>query len=225
VAKLTASGLELIPTSQVVPATRSLLELAAHLPECRGCPLYANGTRPVFGEGKRAARVVFVGEQPGNVEEQQGRPFVGPAGRVLDRALQEAGIDRGEVYLTNAVKHFNFEERGKARLHKRPLRSHVTACEPWLQAELNAIRPRAIVLLGATAASSLLGTTFKLTASRGKLLSSEWADSVMATWHPSAILRAADPESRERTLQELVSDLRALASWLAKPATRSAAAR
>jgi DNA polymerase len=224
VAKLKAA-LELIPTSRVVPATRSLPELAAHLPECRGCPLYANGTRPVFGEGKRSARVVFVGEQPGNVEEQQGRPFVGPAGRMFDRALKEAGFERSEVYLTNAVKHFNFEERGKARLHKRPLRSHVVACEPWLHAELKAIRPRAIVLLGATAASSVLGPAFKLSAQRGKPVGSEWAEYVMATWHPSAVLRAADAESRERTLQELISDLKALAQWLAKPATRSAAAR
>lgn len=188
---------------------------------CRGCGLYADATQAVFGAGPRDAKVLVVGEQPGDQEDRRGEPFVGPAGRLLDRAFEEAGIDRRAVYVTNAVKHFKFErqERGKRRIHKTPSRTEVVACRPWLLAELEAVRPALVVCLGATAAQSLLGASFRVSKERGKVLElppdseiGELAHSVMATVHPSSVLRATD---REQAYQELLADVRAAAAALA----------
>jgi uracil-DNA glycosylase family protein len=170
----------------------------------------------VFGEGPTTARVVVVGEQPGDHEDRQGRPFVGPAGRILDDALAEAGLDRSSVYLTNAVKHFSFEERGKRRIHKKPRASEVKACRPWLEAELEAIRPHVLVLLGATASQAVFGARFRVSQERGKLLKSPLAPVVLATAHPSSILRAPDDAARDAALEALVSDLRVAADELAR---------
>lgn len=207
-------ALSKVTAEPFVPSTKSLTVLARALPNCQGCDLFVNGTKAVPGHGPASATVVLVGEQPGDNEEKTGLPFVGPAGVLLDRILQTVGIDRSTVYVTNAVKHFRFEQRGKARLHKRPHLRHVTACHPWLAAELRAIRPTAVVLLGATAASSLLGGDFKLTQSRGELLHTEWAEITMATWHPSLALRGRDAETRARITAELASDLRRVAKRL-----------
>jgi DNA polymerase len=194
--------------------TRSLPTLREAAQACRGCDLYLHATQTVFGEGDAAARVVFVGEQPGDVEDREGRPFVGPAGRVFDRALAAAGLSRETAYVTNAVKHFKFEERGKARLHKRPAAGEVKACRPWLEAELTTIRPLAVVLLGATAAQALFGQSFRVTRERGVPLASNLAPLVLATAHPSSILRAADEVARRAAFEALVSDLRTVADWL-----------
>jgi len=193
------------------PTLPKLRDAAA---DCRGCDLYLHATQTVFGEGNAGARVVFVGEQPGDSEDKQGRPFVGPAGRVFDRALEAAGIAREETYVTNAVKHFKFEERGKARLHKRPRASEVKACRPWLSAELGLIRPEVVVLLGATAAQAVFGAGFRITRERGKPLASELAPFVLATAHPSSVLRAPDDESRRAAFEELVGDLKVVAQRL-----------
>jgi DNA polymerase len=197
------------------PVQLSLAQLRREVDACRNCDLHTNGTRAVSGEGSRTAAIVLVGEQPGDLEERNGRPFVGPAGALLDKALTAAGIGRERVYLTNIVKHFNFEERGTMRLHKRPRATHVRACRPWLLAELAAIRPTAVVLLGATAASGLLGSGFRLSQQRGSLLSSSLAPVVMATWHPSLALRAPDAETRARVFSELASDLGMVARQVA----------
>jgi DNA polymerase len=199
-----------------VPDTKSLARLDAAAQSCRGCELYKNATQAVFGAGPKTARLVLVGEQPGDQEDKQGAPFVGPAGMLLDDALAEAGIPREQVYVTNAVKHFKWEERGKRRLHKKPRASELTACRPWLEAELHAIGPALVVCLGASAAQSLLGPKFKLLASRGKLLSSPLAEHVMATLHPSAVLRARDAESRRASRAMLVADLKAAAAALSR---------
>jgi uracil-DNA glycosylase len=183
--------------------------------DCRACALWQTGTQTVFGEGLRRARVVMVGEQPGDREDRAGRPFVGPAGGVLDRALAAAGIDRGEVYLTNVVKHFRWERQGKRRIHKRPAAEHVTACRPWLDAELRLIRPTALVCLGATAAQALLGPSFRVTRERGRPVQSDLAPLVMATVHPSSILRAADETARDAAFAAFVDDLQSLARQLA----------
>jgi uracil-DNA glycosylase len=175
--------------------------------ECRGCALYIKATQTVFGEGPEDARVVLVGEQPGDAEDRQGRPFVGPAGRLLEKALAEAGIRRESVYVTNAVKHFSFEERGKARIHKKPRPGEVRACRPWLEAELQALRPHVVMLLGATAAQAVFGPSFRITRDRGKPLESLLAPVVMATAHPSSVLRAPDPAAREAAYRALVADL------------------
>jgi DNA polymerase len=180
--------------------------------ECRGCDLYKDATQAVFGEGPADATVVIVGEVPGDQEDQQGHPFVGPAGRLLDRALVDAGIDRDTVYVTNAVKHFKFKraERGKRRIHEKPGRTEVVACRPWLLAELDAVRPELVVLLGAVAAQSLLGTGFKVTKERGKLVElPDRTERAVATVHPSSVLRSND---REAAYQALVEDLVAAAS-------------
>lgn len=195
------------PTTEIVPQTSSLRELAEAARGCRGCPLYAKATQTVFGEGSKAARIVVVGEQPGDVEDRAGRPFVGPAGAILERALSRAGIERRAVYVTNAVKHFDFEERGKARLHKKPRPGDVRACRPWLEAELAIVRPKAIVLMGATAALSLLGAAFRLTEHRGEIFATEFAGVTLATWHPSMALRAPEREDRARILGEIAADL------------------
>jgi len=198
----------IVPTPDIVPQNASLAELARAARDCRGCPLYAQATQTVFGEGGERASIVIVGEQPGDAEDKAGRPFVGRAGVMLDRALAQAGIDRRTVYVTNAVKHFNFEFRGKARLHKKPRPGDVRACRPWLEAELRAIEPKAVVLLGATAVLSLLGPDFRLTERRGQIVATPWAEIAIASWHPSMALRAPDSESRARVLGELTRDLR-----------------
>jgi uracil-DNA glycosylase len=192
------------PTQSFLPDKRTIASLRKAAAGCRGCPLYLQATQTVFGEGKVDARIVLVGEQPGDQEDLAGRPFVGPAGKLLDRALAAAGLKRSAVYVTNAVKHFNFEPRGKFRLHKRPPATAVKACRPWLDAELEALRPAVVVLLGATAAQAILGSAFRVTRDRGKVL----RDSFIATLHPSALLRAPDPSAREASFALLVADLK-----------------
>jgi uracil-DNA glycosylase len=188
-----------------VPDSRDLGRLHDAAASCRGCDLYARATQVVFGEGSRRSRIVLVGEQPGVVEDVRGRPFVGPAGGVLDRALTAAGIDRADVYMTNAVKHFSFEERGKRRIHKKPRLSEMRACRPWLEAELQAIRPVCVVCLGSTAAQSLLGPDVRIMQVRGQVLKdTSWAPSLVVTIHPSAVLRADDGEAM---FEMLVDDL------------------
>ena len=174
---------------------------------CTACHLYELGTQTVFGEGPQAARIVMVGEQPGDQEDIAGRPFVGPAGRVLDTALAEAGIDRNDIYLTNVVKHFKWKPRGKRRLHEKPNSAEITACRPWLDAELALLHPEIVVLLGATAAQAIMGSKFRVTQSRGKWLESPIDSRVMATIHPSAILRAPDEDARAAMYQEFLRDI------------------
>ena len=193
-----------------LPKKHDLPSLRRASAACQGCSLYLHATQTVFGEGTVSARIVFVGEQPGDKEDRAGRPFIGPAGHVLDKALDTVGIARSDAYVTNAVKHFKFEERGKARLHKRPRPGEIRACRPWLMAELATIRPRALVLLGATAAQAVLGPQFRVTRDRGRAVPSELAPVVMATVHPASILRAADDAERERAFAEFVADLRTL---------------
>src|SRR3954462_11493401 len=195
------------------PETLSMRALRAAVQTCRGCPLYANATQAVFGEGKLTAEVVLVGEQPGDQEDLAGAPFVGPAGKLLDRALDEAGIDRGTTYVTNAVKHFKWKARGTRRIHDKPTWTETLACRPWLEAELALVKPRALVLMGATAAQSLLGKSFKVTQNRGVPLPSELADLVVATIHPSAVLRS---DEREAMFAGLVDDLRVVAQTFAR---------
>ena len=194
-----------------LPEKLSLSALRDAVQQCRGCPLYANATQAVFGEGPLKAEVVLVGETPGDQEDLAGAPFVGPAGKLLDRALDVAGIDRSTAYVTNAVKHFKWRARGTRRIHDKPSWSEVTACRPWLESELALVKPRALVLMGATAAQSLLGKSFRVTQERGKPLDSELAEIVVATIHPSAVLRAED---REEMFVGLVRDLRVVAGRL-----------
>lgn len=191
-----------------LPARRTLPALRSAAASCQGCALYLTATQTVFGEGPAKARVMFVGEQPGDREDRQGRPFVGPAGQLFDRALAEAGLRRDDAYITNAVKHFKFEERGKARLHKRPKAGEIGACVPWLHAEISAVKPEVLVLLGATAGQALFGAQFRVSEQRGRPIPSELAGLVLATMHPSAILRSRDADSRELSFRELVSDLK-----------------
>jgi len=193
-----------------VPKTTSLRVLRAAAQKCRGCDLYKTATQVVFGAGPARARVMFVGEQPGDHEDQQGGPFVGPAGAMLDKALADAGIPRGEVYLTNAVKHFKWEPRGKRRIHKKPRASEIKACRPWLEAELRAVKPQILVCLGAVAAQAVLGPQFKLMQNRGKVLE----ERVVATIHPSAVLRAPDSDARRAAYESLVADLKVVAKAL-----------
>ena len=182
---------------------------------CTACPLHLTGTQTVFGEGPERARVVLVGEQPGDREDLEGRPFVGPAGRLLDEALEEAGIERGAAYVTNVVKHFKWQARGKRRIHQKPNAAEIAACRPWLDAELTVVRPEALVCLGATAAQALLGRQFRVTRDRGRLLESTLAPITLATVHPSSILRAPDEEARQRERAMFVEDLRVAAKALA----------
>ncbi len=198
-----------------LPARRTLASLRKAAAGCRGCDLYEDATQTVFGEGSTHAALMLVGEQPGDSEDREGHPFVGPAGKLLDRALAEAGIARDDVYITNAVKHFKFEWRGKRRIHAKPKRIEVRACEPWLIAEIAQVRPRLVVALGATAAQALLGAQFRLTEHRGELLSSPHAPHVVATVHPSSILRARDDETRHAEMARFVDDLRIVAAILA----------
>src|SRR5918996_1061313 len=194
-----------------VPDTTSIRTLNAAARECTGCDLYKRATQVVFGAGPQKARVMFVGEQPGDQEDRQGQPFVGPAGALLDKALEDAGIPRDDVYVTNAVKHFSWEPRGKRRIHKKPRASEIKACRPWLEAELRAVKPVVLVCLGATAAQSVLGPQFKLMQSRGQVFPSALAERVVATIHPSAVLRAPDSEGRRAAYDSLVADLKVVA--------------
>jgi uracil-DNA glycosylase len=198
---------EFLPDRLTLPALR---EAAAG---CRGCHLWEVGTQTVFGEGAAQAQAMFVGEQPGDQEDQAGKPFVGPAGRVFDEALEAAGIDRGTVYVTNAVKHFKWQARGKRRIHQKPNWTEMTACRPWLEAELSVVKPHVLVLLGATAAQTLLGRQFRVTQHRGELLDSDLAGAVTATVHPSSILRG-EPSERDANLAAFVDDLRVVAKLL-----------
>jgi len=197
---------------------RSLDELRDEAKRCKACDLHKHATQTVFGEGPAKAEVMLVGEQPGDMEDRQGHPFVGPAGKLLDDALEQAGIDRSRVYVTNVVKHFKWEpaERGKRRIHKKPRASEIAACRPWLEAELKAVKPRILVCLGASAAQSLLGRTFSVSRQRGQLVKSELAPFVIATVHPSSILRAQDDESRRTQMRTLVEDLKAVATLTAE---------
>jgi uracil-DNA glycosylase len=197
-----------------LPERLSLQALRDAASGCRGCHLWRPATQTVFGEGRKASRVMLVGEQPGDKEDQAGEPFVGPAGRELDRGLEAAGIARAEAYVTNVVKHFKFEERGRRRIHQTPKRFEIDACRPWLDAELDVVKPQALILLGATAAKALLGSSFKVTQHRGELLDSELAPLVSATIHPSAILRSRDDAERAAEREAFAADLRAVADAL-----------
>jgi uracil-DNA glycosylase family protein len=198
----------------LVPKTASLSKVEAAAKECRACDLWRIGTQTVFGEGPRKARVMFVGEQPGDQEDLAGEPFVGPAGKMLDRGLAAAGIERSDVYVTNVVKHFKWEPRGKRRIHKKPNSVEIAACKPWLEAEIALVRPEVIVLLGATAAQALLGGKFKVTEKRGMPVDSPLAAKVIATVHPSSLLRAPDDETRRREIAKFIADLRVVAELL-----------
>ena len=197
-----------------VPDTTSVRTLAAAAHECQGCDLYKTATQVVFGAGPRGARVMFVGEQPGDQEDRQGAPFVGPAGALLDKALEDAGIPRDQVYVTNAVKHFKWEPRGKRRIHKKPRASEIKACRPWLEAELRAVKPAVVVCLGATAAQAVFGSQFKLMRQRGHVLPAPLAPQAVATIHPSSVLRAPDSEGRRTAYEMLVADLEVVAKAL-----------
>jgi uracil-DNA glycosylase len=198
-----------------LPERRTLSALREAAAGCRGCPLWARGTQTVFGEGPRTARVMLVGEQPGNDENLAGKPFVGPAGRALNWALEAAGIARADVYVTNVVKHFKWVPKGKRRIHAKPNQMEISACLPWLEAELDIIKPVVVVCLGATAAQALLGPKFRVTKQRGEWVPARWAPHVMATVHPSAILRAPDEAARHAEMQRFVADLKRIPPVLA----------
>jgi uracil-DNA glycosylase len=202
--------------AQYLPEQRNLGALREAAANCRGCDLYKNATQTVFGEGTTRADVMLVGEQPGDKEDLEGRPFVGPAGKLLDRALEEAAIDRSKVYVTNAVKHFKWTPapRGKRRIHKTPGAEEIRACRPWLDAEIGQVKPKVVVALGATAAQALMGRDFRLTQHRGELLESDIGPLVAATVHPSSILRAPDDRARAEALEAFVRDLSAVATAL-----------
>jgi len=202
--------------AELIPDRPSLVSVGDAAKDCRACDLWKRGTQTVFGEGRRRAELMLVGEQPGDAEDIAGRPFVGPAGRLLDRILEDAGIDRAAVYVTNVVKHFKWEPRGKRRIHKKPNASEIAACRPWLDTEIELVKPKAIVCLGATAAQALLGRQFKLTAHRGEFVPSPLAPVVAATIHPSAILRAPDPDARRRETRRMTDDLKRVARALRK---------
>jgi uracil-DNA glycosylase len=193
-----------------MPDRLSLTSLRSAVQQCKGCPLHENATQAVFGDGSAKAEVMFVGEQPGDFEDVTGAPFVGPAGKIFDRALEEVGIDRKQTYVTNAVKHFKWKARGARRIHDKPSWTEQMACRPWLEAEIAVVKPHALVLMGATAAQSLLGKSFRVTQSRGKPIESDLAELVTATIHPSAVLRADD---REEMFAGLVDDLRVVADF------------
>jgi uracil-DNA glycosylase family protein len=197
-----------------VPEKPTLTNLREAVQTCRACELHRGTTQAVFGEGLARSEVMFVGEQPGDREDREGHPFVGPAGRMLDRALEEAGIDRALAYVTNTVKHFRYEERGKRRIHQRPGSEHIRACRPWLDAELATVRPRVLVCLGAVAAQALLGSAIRVTKDRGRPLESDLAPVVLVTIHPSAILRERDEAAREAAFRGFVADLEVVAAEL-----------
>ena len=203
--------------AEFIPPNPTLTKLRAAAEKCRGCDLWLDATQTVFGEGAAEAEVIFVGEQPGDEEDRSGRPFVGPAGRLFDAALDAAHIDRRKVYVTNAVKHFKFarKETIRRRLHKKPNAKEIRACHPWLEQEIRLVQPRLVVALGSTAAQALLGKTFKVTESRGRVIRSEWAGPVLATVHPSSVLRTPS-EGREAARQEFFRDIRRIAKELAR---------
>jgi DNA polymerase len=205
------SALEFFPSRMTYPALKSASK------DCRGCDLYKVGTQTVFGEGKVPSKLMFVGEVPGDEEDLKGHPFVGPAGRLFDKALGEAGLDRSQTYVTNVVKHFKWHPapRGKRRIHEKPNAMEIRACTPWLGAEIKLVHPRILVCLGATAAQALLGKDFRVTKQRGQWVESEHAEKTMGTLHPSAILRAPDPEMREQQYRDLVADLTKIARVMA----------
>jgi uracil-DNA glycosylase family protein len=209
------SDLEL-PVSALIPQQPTLPKLREAAAKCRGCDLWKKATQTVFGEGNPDAKVMFVGEQPGDREDLEGSPFVGPAGRILDEALAEVGIERSEVYVTNVVKHFRWEgaTRGKRRIHKKPRASEINACRPWLDAELAVVRPEVVVCLGATAAQALLGRHFSVNRDRGRFVQSSLAPHVMATVHPSSILRSPDSATRHAEMKRFVQDLKKIADRL-----------
>ena len=198
------------------PERKSLKAFRDAAVDCKACDLWERGTQTVFGAGARRADVFFVGEQPGNEEDLTGKPFVGPAGRLLDDALLEAGIDRTHIYVTNVVKHFKWEPRGKRRIHKKPNAREISACRPWLEAEISLVKPKVIVCLGATAAQALLGAQFKVTKQRGEFIESTLAPYIMATVHPSSILRAPDDETRHVEKRHFIDDLKRVARVLSK---------
>jgi len=198
------------------PKRKSLKAFREAAADCQACDLWERGTQTVFGEGSRRAEVLFVGEQPGNEEDLTGQPFVGPAGRLLDEALAEAGIDRTQTYVTNVVKHFKWEPRGKRRIHKKPNAREITACRPWLEAEIGLVKPKVIVCLGATAAQALLGAQFRVSKQRGQFIKSTLAPYIMATVHPSSILRAPDDKTRHLEKRRFVDDLKKVAHVLGK---------
>jgi uracil-DNA glycosylase len=205
---------DITTAANFLPPRRTLPALREAARGCKGCPLWQIGTQTVFGAGSPRARVMLVGEQPGHEEDLQGAPFVGPAGQVLDRALAAAGIDRADAYVTNVVKHFKWEPKGKRRLHKRPNQGEIHACLPWLEAEVAAVKPDVLVCLGATAAQALLGRTFKVSQQRGQVVPSTLAPFALATVHPSSILRAPTSEDRKRETQNLIDDLKVVAQLL-----------
>ena len=194
--------------TDLIPDRPTLASVRAAAKGCTACDLYKRGTQTVFGEGAAHAKLMLVGEQPGDAEDLSGHPFVGPAGKLLDRALAEAGIDRSQVYVTNVVKHFKWEPRGKRRIHKKPNAGEIAACRPWLDVEIALVKPHAIVCLGATAAQTLLGKAFRVTAHRGEFIKSALAPLVLATVHPSSLLRSPDEESRRRETKAFIEDLR-----------------
>jgi len=198
------------------PERKSLKAFRDAAADCKGCELWERGTQTVFGQGARRAEVLFVGEQPGNEEDLTGKPFVGPAGRLLNYALDEAGIDRSQTYVTNVVKHFKWEPRGKRRIHKKPNAREIAACRPWLEAEIGLLKPKVIVCLGATAARALLGPRFKVSKQRGQFIESTLAPYILATVHPSSILRAPDDETRHAEQRGFVADLKKVAHVLSK---------
>ena len=204
--EVTGSAADFVPPRPTLDAMRRAVD------GCRGCHLYENATQTVFGNGAAAARAVFVGEQPGDQEDRSGRPFVGPAGQLLDRAMVEAGIDRKLAYVTNAVKHFKWQAKGKRRIHQKPNWQEIAACRPWLDAELAVVKPRVVVCLGATAAQALIDRQFRVTRQRGQPVDSPLAPCVLATVHPSSILR--DPETREQEYAAFVEDLKVVAALL-----------
>jgi uracil-DNA glycosylase len=197
-----------------LPARISLTSLREAARKCRGCRLFQNATQTVFGEGRRSARVIFVGEQPGNDEDLQGKPFVGPAGRLLDQGLKMAGINRADVYVTNVVKHFNWVARGKRRIHKTPSSREIAACLPWLEKEIEVIKPKVLVCLGATAAKALFGKNFRVSLQRGQIVPTPLASYGLATVHPSSILRQQTSEERHREMSRFVADLKVVANLL-----------
>ena len=198
------------------PERKSLKAFREAAADCKACDLWERGTQTVFGEGARHAEVVFVGEQPGNEEDLTGKPFVGPAGRLLNEALDEAGIDRTQTYVTNVVKHFKWEPRGKRRIHKKPNTREIAACRPWLEAEIGLVKPKVIVCLGATAAQALLGPQFRVSKQRGQFIESTLAPYIVATVHPSSILRAPDDETRRLERRRFIDDLKKVAHVLSK---------
>ena len=203
-------------TEDFFPDRKTLPALRAAAADCQACDLYKRGTQTVFGAGTRNAEVLFVGEQPGNDEDLEGEPLVGPAGKLLDKALEEAGIDRQKAYVTNVVKHFKWEPRSKRRIHKKPNAKEIAACRPWLEAEIEIVKPKVIVCLGATAAQALLGSQFRVSKDGGKFIESDLAPYIIATVHPSAILRAPDDETRHEQKRRFIDDLKKVADVLSK---------